>query len=365
MLAATHTHSAPAPYQGRTGYAEWQPIYHAAVVNAAKTAMNDRSPATISIGSADATGYTFVRNYVLENGTYAGANYGDFGSSPIKGYTYDGDTEMQMIRFEREGKKAVLLMNLGTHATFNGSTSLLNLSADFPFYMRDYVEKNSDVLTAYFMAAAGDQAPTSRIAEDDHKLDYKGYGEAVGKLIVDKLPEMTAVQPGPIQIARQVITADTNRHSLDRLAEAQETYNAYLQGGYPLSDPLVAKYGFVRVFEARAIVQNSALEDTKDVQLNAMSIGDISFVFAPYEMFCQSGRYIKDNSPFAMTFVATIADEPSGVAPSGYIPTEIGYDVYCYEAYSSHFVRGTAETLDKTYVSMLNELKGNSENSSS
>ena len=58
MLAATHTHSAPAPYQGRTGYAEWQPIYHAAVVNAAKTAMNDRSPATISIGSADATGYT-------------------------------------------------------------------------------------------------------------------------------------------------------------------------------------------------------------------------------------------------------------------------------------------------------------------
>ncbi len=353
MIAATHTHSAPSQSMSRTGIKDYAPIYRAGVLKAAQDAMADRSPATISTGSTQADGLTFVRHYVLEDGTYAGANYGDFAASPIKDYAYEADTELQMIQFNREGKKDVLLMNLGAHATFNGNTTLTNISADFPFYLREYVEKNSDTLTAYFMAAAGDQAPTTRIAEDDHGFDYKGHGEAVGKLVVEALPGLTAANSGKLQIKKQTLTTETNRDGMDRLTQATETYNAYLEGGYDLSDPLVEKYGFVRVFEARAIVEHSKLEATRPIELEALAVGDISVIFAPYEMFSESGRYIKDNSPYDMTFVITQAN-----SAQGYIPTEIGYDIYCYEAYSSSSARGVAETLDQTFVQMLTEMKG-------
>ena len=360
MVVGTHTHSAPgihAPGLDRVGLPAAVEIFNKAALRAAQSAMADRSPAEISIGTAQTEGLAFIRHYKLENGTYAGANFGDFSSSPIADYAGNNDGEVQLIRFTRpaEGKKDVLLMSFGVHPTFHGSTSLFNLSADFPSPTRDHIEANSDCLVAYFTGAAGNQACSSRIEahNGEAQTDYKIYGQVLGDYVLEALPSMQTVNSGNIQLTKSILEIKTNKADMERLPEATITYNAYLEGGYPLSDPLVAQYGFVRVFEARAIVERAALGETLTLTLHALSVGDISFTFAPYEMFTDNGMYIKENTPFAITFLVGYAN-----SSRGYIPSKEGSEFRSYEVYSTKFELGTGEVLADKFLSMLTELKG-------
>lgn len=358
MISGTHTHSAPGLHQTQnTGIKEALDLFNKAIVRAAQQAMEDRAPAEISIGSAKTENMAFVRHYKLDNGTYAGANFGDFNSGKVVEHAGNDDGEVQLIRFTRPGenKKDVLLMSFGVHATFNGSTSLLNLSADFPGAARDHIEKNSDCLVAYFTGAAGNQAPTTKLESEHHEAldDYKLYGQKLGDYVLEALPSLQPVSSGNIQMRSSTLTLNTNKADMEKLAEATETYNAYLQGGYELSDPLVEKYGFVRVFEARAIVTRASLADAMSVTVHAFSIGDISFTFVPYEMFTDNGMFIKGNTPFATTFLVGYANDSIG-----YIPSKEGCAFRSYEVYDTKLEYGTAEVLADELISMLKEMKG-------
>ena len=92
-----------------------------------------------------------------------------------------------------------------------------------------------------------------------------------------------------------------------------------------------------------------------DINMMVLSVGDFAFVSAPYEMFDSNGRYIKDNSPFDMTFVATL-----GYYTVPYIPDYDGYEYegvgLSYEGEECLYVRGTGEKLAEKYVEMLNEI---------
>ena len=79
--------------------------------------------------------------------------------------------------------------------------------------------------------------------------------------------------------------------------------------------------------------------------------GTMEIYARPYEMFASNGRYIKDNSPFSMTFIISCCN-----GNNGYLPTEAAYDYGCYESHTGNFAKGTAEDLVKTYVTMLEEL---------
>ena len=92
-----------------------------------------------------------------------------------------------------------------------------------------------------------------------------------------------------------------------------------------------------------------------DINMSVFSVGDFAFVCAPYEMFDSNGRFIKENSPFEMTFVATL-----GYYSVPYIPDYDGYEYegvgLSYEGEECLFVRGTGEKLADKYVEMLNEI---------
>lgn len=348
LLAATHNHAAASQSMANVGVKEFHSQYTAAMVKAAVAAMEDRSPATASVGTTNADGYVFVRHYRLENGTCAGANYGDFKSSPIVGHVWEPDTQMQMVRFEREGKKAVLLLNLGSHATFNGSTSIKNLSADFPYYLRQHIEENADVQVAYFMAAAGEQVPSTKIPEESHGLDYKGFGAAVGQLVVDALDNMTPAKLGDINLVHAEHTITVAKGDQEKLELAKEVQKAYREVSSTEALRLSRQYGFVHYWEAMKIVEKQSLEDTDDIAIAAMTIGDVAITLGSFEMFSANGKYIKENSPYPMTFVITQA-----LDHNSYIPSQIAYDINCYEAYASKAVAGSGEALAEHYVEIL------------
>ncbi|MBQ3252769.1 MAG: neutral/alkaline non-lysosomal ceramidase N-terminal domain-containing protein [Oscillospiraceae bacterium] len=354
IIAATHTHSAPGQHLGRHNITPFQEIYTKGMIQAAVAAMKDRSAAVVSAGTTHAKGLVFVRHYLLENGTFAGSAYGDFKSAPIKGQVYEAKDIVQMIRFDREGKKAVLMMNLGAHATFNGNIKLTNISADFPGPTREHIEANSDCLVAYFLGAAGDQVPRSLYEPIDHGLDYIGYGQKLGQYVLDAQPSMIPAQAGDLQLRRWTLTAKANKNDMDRLAQAEEVYDAFVEGSYKLANPLVKEYGFVSPYEARAICIHSKQGETRDVQLAVLTFGDVAMTFGAFEMFGDNGVDIREKSPYSTTFVVSQA-----MATNDYIPAPIGFKLRCYEAYSSHYAPGTAERIAEDYIRVLTELKNN------
>ena len=366
ILNTTHTHSGVSIRSNWDGVDAYRAKYRAAAVKAAQNALADRSPAVMYYGSTQTEKLVFVRHYLMNNGSTYGNGHGST-ESGYKEHLYPADPELQVIKFARaaEDKKDVVLMNLGAHATINSASynAPNSISADWPAATRSYVESNSDSLCAVFEAAAGDQIPFSAItglSATGNK--YPDFGIKVGEYCVNVLGgEMTQAQGAGIQVKVHNYTAPSMKEGLEdpeRFAQAQEVAAISSSKGSSHVDTkaAVAKYGFPSVYEATGLVSRSKYPDTYSMDLHTMTIDGVSFIFAPFEMFGVTGKEIKTNSPYDMTFVVTCSENPEG--HMGYIPHLQGCEESFYEYDVTKFARGTAEDLAVTYVELLTEMKG-------
>lgn len=356
IISATHTHSSgkllSKEYDGQTFTAE----YYKKVVVAATKAMEDRSPAKVSMGTTHAENMVFVRRYVLDDDTIQGARGNTSTSTQIKGHVWDANDALQIIRFTREaeGKKDILMTNLGAHATFNGATTKTALSADFPAGIRDYVEFNENCHVAYFISAAGDQTPTTDIRSEDHRLNYFAYGEKIGEIICDYLPNLKPVGDSQIKVVTQTLTANNQKSDPEKLEEAQELWNLFQEQGFAVAEKAAKEAGFAGIYDARAVVNHASLLPTRDITGTVISLGDIAITAMPYEMHGGSAADLVSRSAYKEnTFIMTCAN-----GAEGYIPDQRGYDIGTYEAYTSFVEPGTGEKLVDMYVDMLAQLKG-------
>ena len=307
IYGTTHTHSGPKISDKNP---TWLKQYYEYVAQAAKEAMDDRAPSTVSIGSKHVDNLTFVRHYNVADGRVMGDNFWSDGQAPVSHRTEADDT-LQLISFQREGKKPVVMINWQGHATLS-STGMVGakatremLSSDYIGPCRDYVEAESDYLFAFFLSGSGNLNAYSRI-EGEGLKDYNLYGQTLGQAVLSTLEATVPVQSGVVQNAKKI----------------QDV--------------------------------KSAKGNPGQIEFYAMAAGDISFVNAPYEMFDTTAMAIKNNTPYKMTFVITVAN-----GEMGYIPTQECWDYPgCYEVGSCYFARGTAEIMEKAYLDVLADLHG-------
>jgi hypothetical protein len=102
---------------------------------------------------------------------------------------------------------------------------------------------------------------------------------------------------------------------------------------------------------ARAITQRVSRPATGIYELDAIRIGGMAFVTAPYEMFSSSGRYIKDNSPIDMTMVFSCSN-----MYGAYFPTRAAFEYGCYESWTAYYAPGCAEATAEKFVEMLTSI---------
>ena len=354
LLSGTHTHAGVAiSVDSWDGVAQYRQFFYEAAVRAAKTALADLAKADVYYGSTETERMTFVRHYRLADGSYAGPNFGDFKKAPVVGHATEADGQLQLVKFAREGKKDVLMMNFPAHGTFS-SIQDTYLSADFPSPTRAYIEANSDCLVAYFIAAAGNQTPNSQIdGESPYKKQYLEYGKALGQYTLAAMAHLTRLEDGHLKHAAKTVVCAPNKEKLHLLPYAQEVVDAGSQLGslHPDVIALARKNGFSSRFEASAIINRAKLPDQMYMTLNVLTIGKLGFIFAPYEMFGAQGQHIKKHAPCDMTFIVTC----SGGA-KGYLPDRFGFQIGCYESCTTRYTPGTAETLADTFVDMLLEI---------
>lgn len=321
LMSATHTHSGPDVRDQVTPTHPYYAFYKKGLVDAAVQAMADRSPATVHSGSTTVDGLNFVRHYYMSDGNMAGDNYGDFANATAVDNHHKADNEVQIINFVRQDKKDVVMFNFQVHPKLTSTASspygLQNRmlqSADVVYSTVAYMEKTADVLGAYYQGAAGNLNPLDGYIPAHNALeqtDYTLYGKKLGNAVLDALANLPAMTAAPTLTTKQTIFEVPHRN-----------------GG-----------------------------DPNRMELNAVRLGNIGFVTAPYEMFDTNGIQIKDGSPFETTFVITYAN-----GRFAYIPSDEVWDYttadgsVAYEITLGYVNRGAGEVLVEQFLRMLEDV---------
>ena len=363
MFTNTHSHSAPDPWSGEPIMAQYMVELQQNMVKAAEEAMADRSPATIETGVGKTERLNFVRHYTTTSGEIYGDNLTLNGA--ITGHTSEPDTEIQLIRFVRaaKDKKDILAVNWQAHVkvdsggeTDEGKMNRPMLSADYVGAARDYVEANSDVLFAFYLGAAGNLNPNSKDVSENATTKCAEYGALLGGYILDGLKNMTAVDSAnaKVTVSQKVYDAKIDHTEDSKAVAAQKIYNVWsTTNNYTEAMALAEGTDIQSPYHASSILNRcNTSAETRPMELNAIRVGPIGFVTAPYEMFDDSGMAIKDGSPFETTFIMTCANGHHNYIASDYAFAGRG----TYEVHNRTFARGTAEDLVSTFIDMLTAL---------
>ena len=307
LMCSTHNHSGPNLSNNTNGnierYVETLPDL---LVQAAEEAMADRKPVTnLYTAKTYPEGLNFLRHHILADGSKTG--WASPAVSSGVAHLFDADNELQLIQIVREGGKDVVLMNWQGHPNAAADPNKLAIASDVDV-VRQSMEAQLDCKFAYFLGASGNVNSSSYVKSEntapDYIKDYVTRGNKLAEYAILALQNPTEVAIGKM---------------------------SFTEGKY----------------SATAINASNKI----GIQLYAFSIGDIGFTTAPYEMFTENGQTIKQDSPFAMTFVSTCSG-----GSVGYLPSEYAFDYDCYEVSITKFEKGTAEAIVKEHVALLKQL---------
>ena len=348
MLNATHTHSAPAPGFDANKEMNWvNTTFYKQLLVGVKEALRDLTPAEAYVGVSHTEGITFVRRYLKANGKYS--TNPSTSDEPIA-HESEADNEMRTIRFEREGKKDVLMVNYQTHYGDSPSRYPDQYSADFVHTFREAAEKELDCLFTYHSGASGNLNFNGKLKGEKK---YDNFVEATKGLMLtakDAIAKEEKVKTGTIRAASSKYVATTIKDSEERYKHAVEVNTA--RGAGKSFTELLHKYDFVSKYQATAVIMRKGLGEHPEIPFTAISCGDIAFVSAPYEMFDTNGQEVRAASPFKTTFICSLTN-----GSFGYVPSAQAVPHGSYEVIITYFEYGSAEKFAAEMIRLLNECK--------
>ena len=354
MFQCTHNHSGPAlRMSSKPEVAEYLGQLTQGVLEAARAALADRKPATQMFTTfSRPEGINSVRHYLLENGTYAGDNFGSFKSAPIASHETDADNQLQLVCFNRETSADIILANFQTHPHRESSSTNTNVTADIIAPFREKMEATIGCHFAYFTGASGNINPTSRIEEENVTRNYIEQGHALADYAIAAYSTFQEIPTTSVKITKTMYKAKVD-HTYSRWGKtAVDAIAYYMQNGdLGVFKTLLKDSGIKNVYQLNAVGIRSTMPQEYEIPIYAVSLGDLAFVTVPFEMFDTNGMQIKEGSPFSMTFVLTCAN-----TNLSYLPSELAFKHGGYAVDVTLFVRGTAEGLVASYLDMLDSL---------
>lgn len=352
FCGATHSHSSPLLYGDREPTVRFREIYMNAVVESAKEAMADRAPAQMFYTMQEVPGMNFIRHYEMEDGTYCGSNFGD-GRLKFIRHARETDPRMLLVKFAREEKEDVVMMNWQGHNDNVRQVGYYLLSSSYVGRVREAIERQKpNTKFAFFMGASGDQNCVSRMPGENHGLDYIGYGETLAGIAIRMLKDLRPATGAGISVGREIFIADVD-HSWDHMLDkANEVYDLWKTVGKKEGDALGKTYGFTSSYQSRDIRTRAAMGPTIEIELNVFRIGDMAFFTCANEVFSTVGKHVRVCAPYQPVFIIT--------GNCRYLPCAQAYDYRSYESDTGLYAKGTAEKVAHKLVDMLTELKENS-----
>ncbi len=354
MISGTHTHTGP-NYYADPYYTD---VFLPAFIKAAEDAIADRASATMYGTKTLVEGISFVRHYISRDGKYLDS--GGAGQNPalLAGHARETDPEMILVKIDREGdKKDITLINWQCHPCFSYESTTL-LSADFIASLRTDVETQTGTQVIYFSGAGGDLGADTKMPNETAIRDVTQFGSLLAEKAVAALSgTMAEIAGSGIKTSQEQFEYATNRAGIERVEDAQKVKDfAEQQGSYESAEVnnYAIELGFDSARQCATIVSNAQRPEKEAFELNALYLGGLAFVTAPYEMYATNGQFIKENSPFEFTMIATQAN-----GYLSYFPVKEAYEggSAIYEIATAKFVSGIAEDTTNQFVTLLKGLQ--------
>lgn len=277
-------------------------------------AARDMAPAGVKIGSLHTVGMNAQRRYILKDGSHHGTVFDQtYGSEDIAGFETTPDPTLRAIRFTRQEKADILLVNWQMHPGF--AVKVLGaVSADFIGTVRECFEKTEpDCHFAFIQGAAGNMGRLSRWQ------DAPGYEKA------------------------KAFDRDSYATEFVRLLREEMTFSGADTG------TLLVRNGSITV---KKRVQCQVTEENVTLPLNTVCFGDIAFATAPAEVFSDIGLAVRKASSYKMTFFCGCTN-----GNYGYLPIMECFEAdpgnISFEVRVSKCEPGTGEKLGQKLIQML------------
>ena len=341
MIHAIHSHYAPTI----TRTCSWAETFFEAALAATESALADLSPARVFAGKGYTDSLTFVRRYLLPDGTWK------FNPSvkdnPVK-HESAADNELRTLRFVREGKKDILMANYQTH--YHGPKRKDVITADV---FGDFRALAENELNCDFMYCSGASGNLNFITAIPGEKKHHTIEEAAAELLraaKEALGEEKELEAGKVITATAVHKGTVRKDTPERIAQAMEVRTAGRDT--PEGAELVKKYQFVNKYEPGAILYRNTLGDTLDLHFFAVAFGDVAISGVPFEQFDTNAQEVRAASPYKMTFTLSMTNESFA-----YVPSALADDHRSYEVATSKFVPGSGTEFAAQQLRLLKECK--------
>ena len=300
MFHCTHNHSGP----DANGDMVYRTLLIERTLQAAKDALADRKPATMETTFTRPEGINFVRHYLKTDGNYQGEAVGAVPKENLVGHYGKADNLMQLVRFVREGDaKDIVMINWQGHPRGSDPHSRTTATCNYPGIMRDTVDAGLDCQSIFILSGSGNLNNNSQIPEEVKDVpDFITLGKLLGQHAIDAAANFKPANTGNIQVEK-------------------------------------------------SFLNTQGQESTEGRALYAISVGDLAFAFAPFEIFDTNAMGVKEGSDFKMTFYASCSN-----SSGGYLPTEPSWDwEQHYEVRITNYPKGTCWVVQDILLGLLDK----------
>ena len=364
FIHSTHTHTGPVmePYGDEEPLlAEYLQFVDHRMTEAAVMALQDLKPARLGFGIGRAPGIAFVRRYVMKDGsvrTNPGVNNPDV-VRPVG----EPDERVNVLRFDQEGGKSLVLVNFGDHPDTVGGSKI---SADWPGFLRKRVEKALDNTRCIFLnGAQGDVNHVNVFPKggdlNDMFMDFddvsRGYGHArhmgnvVAGAVLQVYDKVEWTDVSELHALSRTFMVPSNMPDPSELPLAHQ-YNDLHNAG---KDDEIPFRGMMLTTVVAGAARMVALEHgpaSFSMTLSGLTVGPIAFVGIPGEPFTGIGRGLKAAEGWTLVLPVCLTN-----GSEGYFPMMDCYEEGGYETSGSRFKAGVAEIITDEGLELLRDMK--------
>jgi len=322
----------------------------------AKMALADLGEAKIFVGEKETPEpLAFVRRYRMKDGSVK-TNPGIL-NPEIDHPLGDADNTVRLVKFTREGRKDIALVNFQNHPDMIGGNKF---SADWPGFVRRITEKTfADTHCIVLNGCQGDVNHTNvkkhsvthglvRNSPEFYDAKYK-YCEDRSGIIVDTVKEIwdqtEEISADRIYAKAEMKFIPSRTEGLERMEECKDIM-ARLNAGEPVFDGLtMAEKG-----DVRRIAAMDRLKLMQKVPVSVVAFGKIAIVGYGGEPFTEYAVKVREAFPELFVLTACLAG-----GAQGYLPSAAAFEEGGYEAAASNFTPAVAPVLQGAAIDMLKE----------
>ena len=329
LIAATHTHSAPAAMRlGLLPKSDDAAVerFLTKAATAVVLANQQLQPSRLTFGTAQEKGLPFTRRLRCKDGK-THMNWEGVDPEFVVETFGAVDPEILSLGVEQESGRVATLVNFPLHPAILAGDNWL-YSADFPGYMVESLTRLSGngLIPIFFNGCCGN------VNHVDYRDRTQGRGfkmaQRVGYLIgvaaFEAQNRAVPVQGSRISLSRESVRLKRLKISEDQRRWAEGVLvKAKEQPARGQVDGLPDEH-YARMWSEMYRMQGE--DDFAEVC--AVRIGDLGIVTLPGEMFCEFGLQIKKQSPAKHTLIIELANDALGYFPTreafgqgGYEPT--------------------------------------------